>query len=145
MLVAHLAGGEGQVGQLQQQEPGQEVLAEPIVANDPRPQRRHRRGQQGHRRTAPVQGIINQRNIERCKDGEQQHFGHRKVAERPVQAKVGHHELQGAGDQDAKPQLTGHTAPAGHRQEQQRSQQHPAQHRKVAVHMACEKLADQTE
>ena len=49
VLVANLAGSEGKVGHLQQQEPGDEILTEAIVPDDAGTECGNGRSQQRHR------------------------------------------------------------------------------------------------
>ncbi len=101
MLVQHLPGGIGEVGQLQQQEAHEEVRVDAVVADHHRACHRHQRRQQAPGVEAPVQGVFDQGHMQRREDGEQQYFRHRQHAKAQVQAHVGDAELQRTDQQHA--------------------------------------------
>ena len=145
MLIADLARRKGEVGHLQQQEASDEALAQAVVTDNPRTQRCHGCGNQCNRRKAPVQGVIDQGDVQWRENGKQQNFRHGQVAERAVQAQIGHTELQHTGDQYTQLQASGNPTPTGQRQKHQGGKHHTGQYREIAVHTPGQKFANQTE
>jgi len=84
-------------------------------------------------------------HIQRSENREQQDFRDGQVAKGPVQTEVGNPELQHAGNQNTQLLSGSHAPPTGERQKDQGTEQHTAEHRKIAVHLAGQKFADQTE
>ncbi|MNL51732.1 hypothetical protein D3C87_1748540 [compost metagenome] len=70
MLIEHLPGGIGEVGQLQQQKTHEEIRIDPVVANHRRACHRHQCGDQRPRIEATVQRIFDQGHVQRREDGE---------------------------------------------------------------------------
>ena len=122
MLVAHLARCEREIRNLQQQEAGNEILAEPVIADDTGTERRYCSRNQSNRGKSARQGVIKQGYVQGRKDGEQQYFRNRQIAERAVQAQIGNAELQHAGYQHTQFQPSWHASPTGKRQEYQHCQ-----------------------
>ncbi|MCY1396042.1 hypothetical protein D9M71_110020 [compost metagenome] len=145
LAAQHLAGGEGGVGDLQQQEAEQVVALQRLEADDRPAAHRHHGGDQRPRVEPAGQGVVEQGHVDRREHGEQQHLGHRQHGEAAVQAQVGDAELQRAGQPEAGQQPPRQAAPDGERQEHQGGDQHPRQHGEVAVHLAGQVLADQAE
>ncbi|MCY1175301.1 hypothetical protein D9M73_155330 [compost metagenome] len=145
VTVQHLASGVGKVGQLQQQEADEELAADAVEADHGGARYRNQRGQQRPRVEATVQGVFDQRPVQRREDGEQQHFWHREHAETQVQADVGDAVLQRADQQHPAHEARLDVTPAGQRQEHQAGQQHPGEHCEIAVDVPGQVLADQAE
>ncbi len=145
VAVQHLAGGVGEVGQLQQQEADEELAADGVEADHRRAGHRHQRCQQGPRVEAPAHGVFDQRHVQRRENGEQQHLRHGEHAKAQVQADVGDAVLQRADQQHRAHEARLDLAPAGQRQEYQASQHHAREHGKVAVDVPGQVLADQAE
>src|SRR5690606_7166771 len=145
VCITDLAGGERQVGQLQQQKTLDVGFADAVVTDDGRPQH----GQQGgYYRTdteATTQRVVDQGDVQRGEDGKQQYLRHAEQLEGQVQADVGDAELQCADQQKAAGHVSWQAAGPQQRQEQQAGQQDAGKHGKVAVHLAGEILADQAE
>src|SRR5690606_24833086 len=101
VCITDLAGGECQVGQLQQQKTLDVGFADAVVTDDGRPQH----GQQGSHDRADTevasQCVVDQRDVQRGEDGEQQHLRDAQKLEGQVQADVGDAELQCADQQKA--------------------------------------------
>ncbi|MNZ52894.1 hypothetical protein D3C78_707580 [compost metagenome] len=143
--VQHLAGGIGEVGQLQQQEADEEVRADAVEADHCRARHRHQGRHQRPGIEAPVQGIFDQGHMQGREDGEQQHFRHGQHPEAQVQTDIGNAVLQGADQQHRAHEARLDLTPAGQRQEHQPGQHYPRQHGEIAVDMTCQVLADQAE
>ncbi|MNM70184.1 hypothetical protein D3C81_818080 [compost metagenome] len=122
VAVQHLAGGIGEVGQLQQQEADEELAADAVEADHRGTGYRHQRSQQCPWVETPVHGVFDQRHVQRREDGEQQHLWHREYAEAQVQADVGDAVLQGTDQQHRAHEARFDLAPAGQRQEYQAGQ-----------------------
>ena len=145
MLVADLARGKGEVGQLHQQEATEKVIGDAVIANQSGTQYRYGRGDQSPGVETTVQCIVDQCHVERRQYREQQHFRHRQHVETQIQAEVGDAELQRADQCYAADEARCHAAPAGQREEYHACQQHACQHSEVAVHLASEVGTDQVE
>ncbi len=113
MLVEHLAGGEGEVGQLHEQEAAEKIAGNPVVTDEPGAE--HRDGCRDQRPgvEATVERVVDQRHVQRREHGEQQYFGDRQHVETHVQAEIRHAELQRADQGHAGDEAGGDTAPAG--------------------------------
>ncbi|ALX80270.1 hypothetical protein AFK66_018650 [Cronobacter malonaticus LMG 23826] len=94
-FVAHHADSKTDIRQLHQQQPGPEVIAHFVIANNRRADDR----KPGAKRVAPAQPtaaqqIVNQRDIERRKHRKQQKFRDGQVEIRPEAEQVHHTQLQ---------------------------------------------------
>ena len=145
MLVQHLPGRIGEVGQLQQQETDEEVRADAVETNHCGPCHRDQRRHQRPTVETTVQRVLDQRHVHWRQDGEQQHLRHAQDAEAQVQTDVGDAELQRADQQHGAQEARFDLTPARQRQEHQPGEQHPGEHGKVAVDVASEVFADQAE
>ena len=145
VLVHDLPGGVGEIGQLQQQEPHQEMRGDLIETNHRRTAHRHQGRHQRPGIEAAIKRVLDQGHMQRREDGEQQHFRHRQHAKAQVQAYVGHAELQCTDHQHAAHERGLHRAPARQRDKDQPGQHHAHQHRKVAVDVTGEVFANQAE
>jgi len=96
-----LAGGEGGVRQLQQQETDQVIALDLLEADDDAAADGNQRGNQRPGIEPPGQRIVEQRDVDRCEHGEQQDFGHRQDSKAAVEAKVSDAELQGPREPEA--------------------------------------------
>ena len=145
MAVQHLPGGVGEVGQLQQQKPCEELATDSVEADHGSACHCDQRRHQCPGVEASVQGIFDQRHVQRRQDGEQQHLRHGEHAEAQVQADVGNAVLQCADHQHSAHERGRYVTPAGQRQKDQTGQQYSGEHGEVAVDVAGEVFADHVE
>ncbi len=145
MLVGHLAGGKGEVGQLHEQEAAEKIAGNAVVTDKSGAEHCDGRGDQCPGVEAAVERVIDQRHVQRREHGEEQHLGHRQHVEAQVQAQVGDAELQRTDQGHADDEAGGDTAPAGKWQEHQASEDYSGQHGEIAVYLAGQVNADQVE
>ena len=76
MLVGHLAGGKGEVGQLHEQEASEKIAGNAVVTDTSGAEHCDGRGDQCPGVEAAVEGGIDQSHVQRREHGEQQHLNH---------------------------------------------------------------------
>ncbi|AEW75781.1 hypothetical protein EcWSU1_04353 [Enterobacter ludwigii] len=142
-LVPDHTDGKAEVRQLHEHQPGPEVVAHFVVANNRRPDHRQRRAQQiSPAQTTFAEQIVNQRDIERRKHGEKQKFRDRQVDVSPEAEQVHDAELHRPHQHVQQNGLQRLPACTQEGQEYQRRQPHAHQHREVAVDVPGEVLAN---
>lgn len=143
-LVPDHTDGKAEVRQLHEHQPGPEVVAHFVVANNRRPDHRQRRAQQiSPAQTTFAEQIVNQRDIERRKHGEKQKFRDRQVDVSPEAEQVHDAELYRPHQHVQQNGLQRLPACTQEGQEYQRRQPHAHQHREVAVDVPGEVFANQ--
>ncbi|KMK15174.1 hypothetical protein ABW09_21070 [Pluralibacter gergoviae] len=145
-LVAHHADSEANIGELDQQQAGPEMVGDLVIANDPGANHR----QQGAEGIAPAQAppahqIVNQGNVERRQHGEQQQFGDRQIEIGAEAQHVHHAELHRPHQHIEANGFDIVAAGAQKRQKNQRRQADARQHGEIAVHVSGKVLAKQAE
>ncbi len=125
MLVGHLAGSKGEVGQLHEQEAAEKIAGNAVVTDKSGAEHCDGRGDQCPGVEAAVERVIDQRHVQRREHGEEQHLGHRQHVEAQVQAQVGDAELQRTDQGHADDEAGRDTAPAGKWQEHQPGENYP--------------------
>ncbi|KAI3490546.1 hypothetical protein L1887_45381 [Cichorium endivia] len=143
-FVAHHADSETDVGELDEHQPGPEVIAHFVVANNRRADHRQRGAQQvSPAQTAFTQQIVYQRDVERRQHGKEQEFGDGQVDVGPEAEQVHDAELHRPHQHIQHDRFQRLSARAQKRQEHQRRQPHAHQHREVAVDRTGKVFANQ--
>ncbi|KJL56061.1 hypothetical protein SS47_15010 [Enterobacter kobei] len=143
-FVAHHADGETDVGELDEHQPGPEVIADFVIANNCRANHRQRRAQQvSPAQTTPAEQVVNQRNIERRQHGKEQEFRDGQIDVSPEAEQIHDTQLHRAHQHVQHNRFQRLTTRAQKRQEYQRRQPHAHQHREVAVDRTGKVLANQ--
>ena len=143
-FVAHHPDGEADIGELDEHQPGPEVIAHLVIANYRRANDCQRRAQQiSPAQAAPAEQVVNQRDIERREHGKEQKFRDGEVDVSPEAEQVHDAELHCAHQHIQQNGFQRLPAGTQERQEHQRRQPHTHQHRKVAVDRSGKVFANQ--
>ncbi|MNP36116.1 hypothetical protein D3C76_1294800 [compost metagenome] len=145
-LVAYHPNRKADIRQLDKHQPGPEVIAHFVIANN----RRTRHRQQRTQHIAPAQAafaqqVINQGDIERRQHRKQQEFRDRQIDIRAEAKQIHDAELHRAHQHVQQNGFEGLPAQAQERQEHQCSQPNAHQHGEVAVDVSGKVFTDQAE
>ncbi|KJN42618.1 hypothetical protein SS25_01985 [Enterobacter hormaechei subsp. hormaechei] len=144
-FVAHHPDGEADIGELDEHQPGPEVIADFVIANNRRANHRQRGAQQvSPAQTALAEQVVNQRDVERRQHGKEQEFGDGQIDVGPEAEQIHDAELHRAHQHIEQDRFQRLSPRAQKRQEHQRRQPYAHQHGKVAVDRSGKVFANQT-